>query len=224
MAATEQWLVENHLTFDEWGAMLEGGLLARRVRKAVTGKKIEPYFAQHRLDFDRATISRLVVAQEGLARELRAQIVDEDAAFHALARRHSTEAATRPMGGYAGEVKRGDLPAALQAEVFGGQPGDVVGRPDPRGLAFGDDRGAPPPGPRRGDARRNRGAAFRGVDRGAAEGSASTDRTAGGAVKCGQSATAFRLLLPTVMTTAALYNRLICRRAATSRAPGAPAG
>src|SRR5439155_10506178 len=106
-------------TFDEWGAMLEGQLLARRVRKAVTEKKIGPYFAQHRLDFDRATISRLTVADEELARELRAQIADEDADFHALARKHSTETTTRPMGGYAGEVKRGELPAALQAEVFG---------------------------------------------------------------------------------------------------------
>src|SRR5205823_3598431 len=101
--------------------------LARRVREAVTAKKIEPYFAQHRLDFDRATISRLVVAQEEIARELRAQIADEDADFHALARRYSIETATRPMGGYAGEVKRGELPAALQAEVFGGQAGEVAG-------------------------------------------------------------------------------------------------
>lgn len=127
VAATEQWLTEKPLSFDAWGAMIEGQLLACRVRNAVTGKKIEPYFVQHRLDFDRATISRLLVAEEELARELRAQIADEDADFHALARRHSTEAATRPMGGYAGEVKRGELPAALQSAVFGGQPGEIAG-------------------------------------------------------------------------------------------------
>src|SRR5207248_4911465 len=125
VAATEQWLAEKQLNFDDWGVMIEGQLLARRVREAVAKKKIEPHFAQHRLDFDRATISRLLVADEELARELRAQIADDEADFHALARRYSIETATRPMGGYAGEVKRGELPAAVQADVFGGQPGEV---------------------------------------------------------------------------------------------------
>jgi parvulin-like peptidyl-prolyl isomerase len=79
------------------------------------------------LHFDKAAISRLVLADEGVARELRAQIVEDGADFHALTREYSIHAETRPAGGYAGLVIRTDMEPALEAAVFGSQPGKIVG-------------------------------------------------------------------------------------------------
>jgi parvulin-like peptidyl-prolyl isomerase len=111
----------------EWQAGLELDVLTRRVQDAVTEKKIEAYFAQHLLSFEHVTISHLLVPDENLARELMAQIEEDGADFYALARRYSTDAATRPASGYLGIVRRGELTPAAQAAVFGAQPGEVVG-------------------------------------------------------------------------------------------------
>lgn len=125
--ATLAWLAANHLTPDDWQACLETDLLTGKLRDAVTNGRVEPHFAQNRLAFDRAVISRLIVAEEEAAKELYLQIAEEGADFHALARRYSCDLATRPSGGYVGVVGRGDLEPALESAVWGAHPGSVVG-------------------------------------------------------------------------------------------------
>lgn len=126
-AATEAWLAHSRLSFADWEAWLEERVTTRRLREALTADKVEEHFAVNRLAFDEADISRIVVGDEDVAQELRAQIVDDAADFHALARRHSADAATRPAGGYAGTVRRADLEAAAEAAIFGAQPETVLG-------------------------------------------------------------------------------------------------
>lgn len=122
-----RWLADSRLTLGAWESLLEDEILARKLRAHLTEGKVEMYFAQNKLAFDHAIIARIVVASEGLARELRAQIAEEDADFHALARRHSQDAATRVAGGYASIVRRSDLNSLLEAAVFGAPAGTVVG-------------------------------------------------------------------------------------------------
>ncbi|MFN7926961.1 MAG: peptidylprolyl isomerase [Blastocatellia bacterium] len=121
------WLEQRHLSLTAWETGLEEDLLAEKLRARLTEGKVEMYFAQNRLSYDTATISRLVVAQESLAKELRSQMVEEDADFYALARAHSLDAASRPAGGYVGVVRRTDFTSTLEAAVFGATIGAVVG-------------------------------------------------------------------------------------------------
>jgi len=125
--ATERWLEEKRLTFEVWEALLERDLIRQKLREALTASKVEQYFVENRLAFDSASISHLVVHDEGVARELRAQIVEEGADFHALARLYSTDEATRLAGGYVGPVKRTEMEASVEASVFGAQPGKIIG-------------------------------------------------------------------------------------------------
>ena len=90
----------------------------------VEATKTWQHFAEQRLSFDTATISRLVSKEEGIARELRAQIVDDAADFHTLAREHSIDA-SRLAGGYVGQVRRSDLEAVVEAAIFSAKPGKV---------------------------------------------------------------------------------------------------
>jgi putative peptide maturation system protein len=125
--AIATWLAARRLTFEDWEALIECNLLRQKLRETVTAGKIEQHFAENKLAFDEAEISRLVVADEDIARELLAQITEEGADFHSLARSYSIDAATRLAGGYAGKLKRADMEAAVESAVFGAQPGKVVG-------------------------------------------------------------------------------------------------
>lgn len=126
-ASTKKWLTSNHLSIEDWEACLEGEIIERKLRDALTDTGVEQHFAENRLSFESATVSRLVVSDEDIARELRLQIAEDEADFYQLARQHSIETATKLAGGYAGIVRRADLEAAIEAAVFGAQPGRVVG-------------------------------------------------------------------------------------------------
>lgn len=124
---TQTWLDDKKLSYHEWESLLEGLITQRKLREALTASLVEQRFVEQKLSFDKAAVSRLVLDDEGVARELRAQIVEDGADFHALARVHSIHSDTRPAGGYSGELLRSDMEPALEAAIFGAQPGKVVG-------------------------------------------------------------------------------------------------
>lgn len=127
IASTEAWLTAKRLTFEDWESFIESNVLRQKLREAITADKIEQHFAVNKLAFDAAELSRLVVRDEEIAKELRAQIVDDGMDFHSLAREHSVEGSTRLAGGYAGRLRRADMEAVVESAVFGAQPGHVVG-------------------------------------------------------------------------------------------------
>ena len=124
---TERWLARNYLSHAEWETVLEDEIIRLKLRDLLTNGKVEKYFAEQRLSFDAATISRIVVKEENVAKELRAQIVEDDADFYSLARKHSIDLLTRPAGGYSGRVRRTEMEPTMEAAVFGTQPGRTVG-------------------------------------------------------------------------------------------------
>ena len=124
---TQQWFKQNAMTVDDLKDRLTRALLAKKLKSHLAAGKEERYFAEHRLDFDAATISHIVVEDEGLANELKSQIDDEDEDFSVLARQHSIDTASARAGGYVGRVTRKALSPAVQAAVFGAIAGAVVG-------------------------------------------------------------------------------------------------
>lgn len=124
---TERWLTEHRLSYSDWEDLLEAEILKSKLIKTLTDGLIEQRFAENRLSFDSAKLSRIVVKDEGIARELRLQITEEDSDFHTLARLHSTDEKTKLAGGYIGDVSRKDMEASVEAAVFGASAGQVVG-------------------------------------------------------------------------------------------------
>jgi putative peptide maturation system protein len=124
---TEAWFTKNHLSQEEWESSLAEVILEKKLCDRLAEGKIEQHFAENRLSFDAATLAYLIVNDEGVARELRAQIVDDGADFHALARQFSIDDSTRNAGGYAGLVRRTEMEAAVEAAVFGADSGEVIG-------------------------------------------------------------------------------------------------
>ena len=124
---TMAWLKERSMSLEDVEDRLSRAILARKLRLQVIKGKEEQYLAEHRADFDAATISHIVVPDEGLAREIKSQIDDGDEDFGVLARQYSIDTASARAGGYVGRVGRNALSAPVQAAVFGASAGDVVG-------------------------------------------------------------------------------------------------
>src|SRR5262249_21770293 len=107
--------------------VLEHQIITAKLRDVLTEDRVDQTFAENRLAYDAVVISRILLNDEGIARELRAQVFEEGADFHALAREYSKDEQTRLAGGYAGSMSRSEMEAALEASLFAGQPGKIVG-------------------------------------------------------------------------------------------------
>jgi parvulin-like peptidyl-prolyl isomerase len=125
--ATEQWLAANYLSHAEWEALLEDEVIRFKVCDFITNHAVERYFAEQRLSFDGVTVSRLLVKEQSVAKELKAQIVEDGADFHSLARQYSIDYATKFAGGYAGFLRRTAMQPEVEAAIFGAQPGTTIG-------------------------------------------------------------------------------------------------
>lgn len=125
--ALRQWMTETGLTV---GAMTEACrqlVLRRKLRETITDEDIAGHYAEHRPDYDRALVYRILVEDQDVAQEIRALVMEEDDSFYLLALEHSIDEETAPMGGFLGELARSDLQGEAEASVFGAAAGDVIG-------------------------------------------------------------------------------------------------
>ncbi|MFN0055519.1 MAG: peptidylprolyl isomerase [Planctomycetales bacterium] len=127
-AQTQEWLKEHHLTLDDLAESAEWSLLKSRLKeRVVTRDQVELYFSEHRRSFDRVQCAHILVEDEGVAEELKVQLVEDGADFSTLAARFSTDEKSRHSGGDLGEVVRTALAPAVESAVFSARAGEVVG-------------------------------------------------------------------------------------------------
>src|SRR5262249_29928598 len=74
---TRQWLAREGLTADDFEAGLERELLVEKLKHHLTEPRVGDQFAANRSRYARTQLRQLVVASEGIARELLAQFTDE---------------------------------------------------------------------------------------------------------------------------------------------------
>jgi putative peptide maturation system protein len=106
------------------------------LRDRVTSELVEPYFAAHREEFDRARIVRCLCHSEDAARAvydaIRAGAVD----FFGIAQtRFLAQLGSTPPADLFATISRGTSPAPLADAVFNAVPGDLIG-PVPVGDQF----------------------------------------------------------------------------------------
>lgn len=125
-ADTEKWLKANGLTLEDVEGEMEQNIIALKVRDSFPREAAEKYFAENKVNMDAVEIGLLTVSEEGVAREILAQIREEEADFMVLAREYSVEGNAK-QGGYVGPVTRSGLPEEASAAAFGAAEGEVVG-------------------------------------------------------------------------------------------------
>ncbi len=116
------------LAEDDFEAFCESSLLISLLKeKLADGKTVEAYFVNNRSQFDYARVSVILVGDENLANEISIQVAEDEADFHALARKHSLDEATKYSGGYRGLLTREMFPPDISAKVFSASPGELLG-------------------------------------------------------------------------------------------------
>ncbi|MBD2035454.1 peptidylprolyl isomerase [Phormidium sp. FACHB-592] len=121
----QEWLNRNGLSYEQFHTQIMGSFKLEKLKAQVTNERLQEYFIERKIFFDRVVLSRIVVASKELAEELQSQIA-EGANFEQLAREYST-ADERVANGMMGPVSRGTLPDALRAAIDSASPGELVG-------------------------------------------------------------------------------------------------
>jgi len=135
-ADTERWLEHNHLNREDLEAGLHRAMRFEKMMQTIAPpERVERYFTQHRARFDRARLSRIVVAKEGVARELLTQLQEDGKDFAEAARQNGVDRRSKEASGRIGIVSRKRLPPAVEQAVFTAKPGQVVG-PFPVGQSY----------------------------------------------------------------------------------------
>ncbi len=124
---TEAWLAQRGIALRDVAEDAERSHLEYLLSKKIAKGQIEPYFAQHMLEFDEAEICWIFHIDKGVIDEIDLQIREDGADFYAMARRFSQDAPTRPASGFLGRVRRKQLPKGIAARVFAASPGELFG-------------------------------------------------------------------------------------------------
>ncbi|SNT62161.1 putative peptide maturation system protein [Streptosporangium subroseum] len=126
---TREWMELHSLSVRDLEELVAGEAAVARLRDRVTAGQVESYFAEHRGEFDRVRVARLVYSDQTHARRAAEQVLD-GADFYAVAEREF-------LTGRASGDLFGDLPADElgQGEKGVVEAGDVLG-PIPLGDEF----------------------------------------------------------------------------------------
>jgi parvulin-like peptidyl-prolyl isomerase len=115
---TLAWLKDNLLDPEQWETSINNRLLRQKLAQNLFDSKVESFFAQNRLDYDRFVLYQLVVPYEKLAQELFYQIEEEEISFYQAAHLYDVDRERRYVCGYEGEVHRWDYPPDIAAVIF----------------------------------------------------------------------------------------------------------
>ena len=124
---TEAWLAQRGITLQDVAEDAEVRRLEYLLSEKIAEGQIEPYFAQHTLEFDEAEVCWIFHTDEGVIDEIDLQIREDGADFYAMARRFSQDVRTRSGSGFLGRVRRKQLPKGIAARVFAASIGDILG-------------------------------------------------------------------------------------------------
>jgi foldase protein PrsA len=125
-AETMAWLEQRGLETEDLFESARARILGEKVKRIVTGDRVDAYFLQNRRSFDRANVSQLVIGTREQAQELLFQL-EEGETFFKLAQTYCLNASSRYNGGYVGWVGRAELSAEEEAFVFGADVGQTGG-------------------------------------------------------------------------------------------------
>jgi parvulin-like peptidyl-prolyl isomerase len=112
---TEKWLEINQLSLDDFETIVHLELLSDKLKQVVLKDKVEQYFYQHQLDFDRVVISEVILANKELATELYYAIQEGEVSFQDVVTKYTTDPELKCKGGYLGQIKRKDLNEKLRS-------------------------------------------------------------------------------------------------------------
>ncbi|BAU27988.1 parvulin-like peptidyl-prolyl cis-trans isomerase protein [Aneurinibacillus soli] len=134
VAETLAWLSMRGLATVDLFETAKARFLTEKVKRIVSEDRIDTYFLENRLSFDKANVSQLVIGSREQAQELLFQL-EEGEPFYKLAQTYCLNSSSKYDGGYVGWVGRAELSGEEESFVFGSEAGQTVG-PFPFGSFY----------------------------------------------------------------------------------------
>lgn len=123
---TLAWLEKHCLSVDDFEEVAYISVLSSKLAQHLFKDKVEPYFVQHQLDYERAVMYEVVLDDEDLAMELFYAIAEGEVSFYEVAHQYIQDTELRRSGGYRGILNRKDLKPEISAAVFAATPPQVL--------------------------------------------------------------------------------------------------
>lgn len=124
---TMSWLDEQNLSADEWEESIRDRLLTQKLADAMFKDAARAQFVQNKLDYEQASLYRVIVPSVQVAQELIYQIEENEITFFEAAHLYDIDPLRRAYCGYEGNISRWTLDPDIAASVFGAEPLTVLG-------------------------------------------------------------------------------------------------
>jgi parvulin-like peptidyl-prolyl isomerase len=123
---TWEWLKKNCLSLDDFEEMVYTKVISGKLAQHLFGDKIEPWFAEHQLDYAGAVIYEVVLDDEDLAMELFYALQEGEMSFFEIAQQYIQDTELRRRGGYRGVVRRNEMKPEISAAVFAAKAPQIL--------------------------------------------------------------------------------------------------
>lgn len=123
---THQWLRKHSLSLDEFEAIAYQTVMGTKMGQQLFADKVEPFFAEHQLDYTEVNLYEVVLDDEDLAMELFYALKEGEMTFFDIAQHYSQDPESRRVGGFRGGLRRADLKPEVSAAVFAASPPQLL--------------------------------------------------------------------------------------------------
>jgi parvulin-like peptidyl-prolyl isomerase len=123
---TQKWLDIHQLSLDDFESIIYFQLTSDRLKQQVLTDKVEKYFYQNKLDFDRVALYEVVLKDKELATELYYAVREGEIKFHDVASKYIEDVELKRKGGYLGQIQRKDINPELLSVFATPNPPQVI--------------------------------------------------------------------------------------------------
>jgi parvulin-like peptidyl-prolyl isomerase len=126
MKNTQRWLDLHQLSLDDFETIIELQLLSNKLKEVVLSDRVEKYFYQHQLDFDRVVLYEVIIKDKELATELYYAVREGEIRFQDVATKYIEDVELKRKGGYLGQIRRKDLNPELLSVFSATNPPQII--------------------------------------------------------------------------------------------------
>jgi parvulin-like peptidyl-prolyl isomerase len=123
---TQKWLDIHQLSLDDFESIIHFQLTNDKLKQLVLTDKVEKYFYQNKLDFDRVALYEVVLKDKELATELYYAVREGEIKFHDVASKYIEDVELKRKGGYLGQIQRKDINPELLSVFSTPNPPQVI--------------------------------------------------------------------------------------------------
>ncbi|HEY9667446.1 MAG TPA: peptidylprolyl isomerase [Coleofasciculaceae cyanobacterium] len=123
---TWAWLQKHWLTVDDFEEIAHISVLSSKLAQHLFNEKVESFFIEHQIDYNRVVMYEVILDDEDLAMELFYAIAEGETSLQEVARQYIVDTELRRRGGYRGVLSRKDLKPEISAAVFAATPPQLL--------------------------------------------------------------------------------------------------